>query len=181
MHGDAGLAPAQDRIHAVEAVHRAAASARLALIAGHRGVVEIKAAGPLEQIASGRSHVAELSRGPSKNGARQQRIARLDALVVSEVAIRHERADAQTAGFSPLNLRKRQSGDVDQPSRTCHILLDQIDEIGAPGDESRIRVSADLFDGIADVARLDVIEINHCVDSGAAPRMTSSMAATMFG
>ena len=37
------------------------------------------------------------------------------------------------------------------------------------------------LDRVAHVARLDVIEGDHGADSGGAPCMTSSMAATMFG
>ena len=41
--------------------------------------------------------------------------------------------------------------------------------------------AGDLLDGVRYVARLDVIEVDHGAGSGGASRMTSSMAATMFG
>ena len=47
---------------------------------------------------------------------------------------------------------------------TRDVLLHQIDEIGASGDEFRSRVLRDLADGIADVARLDIIEVDHGAD-----------------
>ena len=61
------------------------------------------------------------------------------------------------------------------------VLLHQIDEVGAAGDEFRRRVLRDLADGVTDVPRLDIVEVDHDEDPGEAPCMTSSMAATMFG
>ena len=101
------LAPAEDRIHAVEAVESAAAGARLALVAGGRRVVEIEATRPLQQVAAGRGHVAELRRGAGEDGARQQRIARPDPLVIGEVAVRHERPDAQAASLGFFDFGER--------------------------------------------------------------------------
>ena len=37
------------------------------------------------------------------------------------------------------------------------------------------------LDGVTHVARFDIVEVDHGVDPGGAPCMTSSMAATMFG
>ena len=150
MHGDAGLAPADDRIHAVKSVDRAAAGTRLALIAGGVRVVEIEAAGPLQEIAAGRGHVAELRRRAGKNRARQHRIALRDAFVISEVAVGDQRADAQPPCFGILNLRQRETSNVDQPRGARHILLHQIDEIGATGYEFSRRVPGDLLYGVAD-------------------------------
>ena len=70
VDGDALLARAQDRVHAVEAVDRGAAGARFALVAGRGRVVEVVTARPLHQVAARRRHVAELRRG-----ARQDRLA----------------------------------------------------------------------------------------------------------
>ena len=97
MRRDAGLAGAEDRVDAVEAVDRRAAAAGLALVAGRRRVVEVGAARALQQVAAGRRHVAQLLRGARQDRARQQRIALLDQRVVGEVGVRHERADAQAA------------------------------------------------------------------------------------
>ena len=65
--------------------------------------------------------------------------------------------------------------------RPRHILLHQIDEVGAAGDKSGVGIAGDLADRVAHVVRLDVIETDHGVDSAGPPCMTSSMAATMFG
>ena len=63
MHRDAGVARAEDRVHAVEAVDGRAAAARLAFVAGRRGVVEVGTARALQEIAADRRHVAQLLRG----------------------------------------------------------------------------------------------------------------------
>ena len=49
MHRDAGIAGAEDRVHAVEPADRRAAGARLALVARRRDVVEIGAARALKR------------------------------------------------------------------------------------------------------------------------------------
>ena len=58
--GNAGIACAQDRVHAVEAADRRAAAARLALVAGCGDVVEVGAPRALQEIAADRRHVAQL-------------------------------------------------------------------------------------------------------------------------
>src|SRR5205814_8081071 len=60
MRRDAGLAGAEDRVHAIEAVDGGAAAARLAFVARRRRVVEIITARPREGIAAGGSYVAQL-------------------------------------------------------------------------------------------------------------------------
>ena len=52
------------------------------------------------------------------------------------------------SGLGILDFGKRQAGDVDQPSRLCDILLHQIDEVGAAGDEFGVGISGDLPDGV---------------------------------
>ena len=75
VHRDAVVGPAEDRVPLVEAVERRAAGARLALVAGATApVAEIGAAGPLQQVAADRRHVADLRRG-----AGEQRLAQTAA------------------------------------------------------------------------------------------------------
>src|SRR3981189_1050803 len=62
--GDAMLAAAEDSLRAVDARDRAAARARLALVAGHGDVPEIHAAGALKQVSACRRLVAQLGRCP---------------------------------------------------------------------------------------------------------------------
>ena len=60
--GDAGFAPAQHRMKSVVAMTGTAAGSRPAFVAGAGRVVEIRTAGPLQQIAADRRSVAQLRR-----------------------------------------------------------------------------------------------------------------------
>src|SRR5262249_31677214 len=75
---------------------------------------------------------------------------------------------------------ERKMGDVDQPRRARDILLHEVDQAGAPGDEFCARVVRNLAHGVGDVACARISEIVHRfapVDfSMALPNMTSSMA-----
>ena len=144
MHRDAGLAGAEDGMHAVDAGNRGAAAAGLAFVAGRRGVVEIIAARPLQQIAAGRRHIAQLRRRAGEDRARQQRITLLDRRMPGEIGIRHQRADAQAAVPGFFHCLEWQSRDVDQPRRTFNILLHQVEQVGAAGDELCRRIGCDL-------------------------------------
>ena len=83
----------------------------------------------------------------------EHRIALLDQRVIGEVGIRHERADAHAAvRASP---RPSSSGSrVMSISRDgpFDILLHQVDQIGAAGDELRRRIGGDLAHRVGDVA-----------------------------
>jgi hypothetical protein len=105
MGGDAGLARAEDGVHAVEAVAGRAAAAGGALVARRRRVVEVIAAGALQQVAAGGRHVAQLRRRSGQYRARQHRIAFGDERMIGKVGIRHQRADAQPAGAGLLDCR----------------------------------------------------------------------------
>jgi hypothetical protein len=184
MRGDAMFAGAEDRVHAVDAADRRAAAARLALVASRARVVEIEAARSLQQVAAGRGHIAQLLRRSGEDGAGEQRIAGLDLRVPGEIAVRHQSADAQAAVFGLLDPVERQMGDVDQPRRLRDMLLDEVDDVGAAGNEFRLRVSCDLANGIGNVRRPRIAEIVHgplSPDAGFALLITSLMAATMWG
>ncbi len=85
MDGDARLRGAEDRVIAVEAVDRVAALAGVALVAARSVVVvEIGAAGALEQVAADGGHVADLRAGAGDDGAGQQRIAGADQPVLGQ-------------------------------------------------------------------------------------------------
>ena len=128
--------------HPVEAADGGTAAAWLAFVAGRRRIIEIGAAGALQQVAAGRRHIAQLLRGAGQDGARQQRVARFELWVIGEIGIRHERADAQAASGSLLDLVERQARDVDQPGRALDVLFHQVDQIGAACDEFRRRIGA---------------------------------------
>ena len=161
MRRDAGLAGAEDRVHAIEPLNGRAAAARLALIAGRRGVVEIQASRPLQQVAAGRRHVAQLRGGAGENRARKQRIALLDKRMPGEIGVRHQRADPQAPAFGFLHPVERQPRNIDQPGRTFDIRLHQVDQVGAAGDEFGIAVGGDPAHGIGDIVGAGVLKIDH--------------------
>src|SRR6516162_8242089 len=185
MRGDAVLARPQDRVHPIDPFDRRTAAARLALIAWRGRIVEIEAARSLQEIAPGGCHVPQLLRGAGKNRTAEQWIACLDARVIDEIAIGHQRGDPQAAVPRLLDLVERKMGDVDQPRWARDILLHEIDQVGAPSDEFCARVRRNLAHGVGDVARARISEIVHRFASAdfsmALPNMTSSMAATMLG
>ena len=112
---------------------------------------------------------------PASIALRKQRIALLDQRVVGEVGIRHQRADAKAAAGGFLDALQRQLRDVDQPGRALDIVLHQVDQVGAAGDEFCGRIGGDLADGVGDVAGARVLERDH--DRSIA----CWIAATMFG
>lgn len=67
MYRHAVFAGAEDRMVAVQPAARGASAARLALVAWRAGVVEILAAGTLQQVAACAGHVAQLRRGAGED------------------------------------------------------------------------------------------------------------------
>jgi hypothetical protein len=161
-------------MHPVEAGNCGAAAARLALIAGCCGVVKVVTAGALQKIAAGRGHVAQLRRRARQDRAREYRITSRDQRVIGEVGIWHEGSDPHSARCF-LNDLERQARNIDQPGRAFDILLHQIDQVGAAGDEFRPGSVGDLPHRIGDVAGPRVLEIDHACS------IACWMAATMFG
>ena len=92
-----------------------------------------------------------------------------------EIGIRHQRADPQTSAGGLLDLRKRQSRDVDQSGRTFDILFHEVEQVGAACYEFRRGIGRDLPHGIGDIVGPRVLEVDH-----EAP-ITCWMAATMLG
>jgi hypothetical protein len=173
MGGDAVLARPEDRVDAGHPADRRAAGAGLALVAGRGRVVEIIAAGPLEQVAARGGRVAQLRRGAGQDGVAQERVAVRDAVVVGDLGVGGERPDPQAAALV-LDLVQRQAGDVDQPARLLDLVLHQVDQVGTAGDEAC--AVAEGLHRLRHRAGADVIEAVH----RAPPCMTSSMASTML-
>jgi hypothetical protein len=182
--GDAVFARAEDRVHAVDAVDRRAAAARRAFVARRARVVEVQAARSLQQVAAGRGHVAQLRRSAGEDGAGEQRIARLGLRVPGEIGVQDQSADAQATVICLLDPIEREMGDVDQPRRSGYVLLDEVDNVGAAGNESRLRVGRDLAHGIGNVGRARIAEIVHdppSPDGCCSLAIASAMAAMMLG
>ena len=74
-----------------------------------------------------------------------------------------------------LDLVQRQPRDVDQPRRALDILLHQVDQVGAAGDEFRRRIGGDLAHRVGDVAGARVLEVDHDCP------IACWIAATMLG
>ena len=133
---DAGVAAADHAPAGANAADRRAARAGLALVAGHVGVVEIRAARALEQVARGRRLVAQLARGAgddARGSARHSRAARAhrrrDRCCVTSAPI------AQAAVVGRLDLVEPEVLHVDQMRRRLDLELHQVEQVGAAGDE----------------------------------------------
>ena len=106
IDGDAGLASAQQRMPAVDAVLRRAAAAGLALVAGEwLAAAEIGAAGALQQIAADGRHVAQLLRRRPPQRFRQRRIFRNEASIGRHVAHPRQGAEGQLSTIRRYRLR----------------------------------------------------------------------------
>ena len=171
----ASLVP-EDRVHAVDALDRRAAAAGLALVAGRRGVVEIVAARPLQQVAAGRCHVAQLLRGARQDRAGEQRIALLDQRMVGEIGIRHERADAQAAVRRLLDRRRAAAARCRSAAsgRSTSSFIRSI-RLVPPAMNFARRIGGDLAHRVGDVACARVLEVDHDCP------IACWIAATMFG
>ena len=168
---------------AVDPADGRTAAARLPLVARRARVIKIQAPGPLKQIAAGRGHVAKLRRSAGQDRIRQQRVFRSHRFVVCQIGIRHQRPDPQASAIGLVDGRQRQPGDIDQPGRPLDIVLHQVDQVGAAGDEPGGRIRPDLTDGLGDIGRAGIGEPVHSAASWwRAPSCpsTCSMAATMF-
>ena len=114
---------------------------------------------------------------PARIALDKQRIALLDQRMPSEIAVRHERADAQTA-VRGLDQFERQVRDVDQPGRALDVVLHQVEEVGASGDELRSRIGRDLPHGVRDVVARAYSKLIMARDL---PAIACRIAATMLG
>ena len=85
----------------------------------------------------------------------------LDQRVIGEIGIGHERADAQAPVRRLLDGLERQARDVDQLRRARHLVLHQVDQVGAAGDEFRSRIGCNLSHGVGDVGCPRVLEVDH--------------------
>ena len=155
------IAGAEDGVTPIEALDGGATAARLALIAGRRRVVEVRASRALHEVAAGRRHIAELLGGAGHDRAGENRIVFLDERMIGKIGVAHERADAQPAARRIFDLPQRQPRDVDQLYRLLDIHLHQIDQIGAAGDDLCLRLGSHLPHRVGDVVSTRVLEIDH--------------------
>jgi hypothetical protein len=154
---------------------RAAAAARPALVAGLRGVVEVGAARTLQQVAGGGGAVAQLAGGAGQQRAGQHGVVALHGGIRGQVAVAHQRADAQAAIARCLDAVQAQRIDVDEMGGRLDLQLHQVQQIGAPGDEARIGALRDRGGGLGRRAGALEAEGFH-----AAPPATRVIASAML-
>ena len=132
---DAGIAAAHHRQLPRIAADRRASRTRPALVAGLVGVVEIGAAGALEQIARSGRLVAQLAARARHDRAGQHGVIAAHAHVGGQRGVRHEGADAQAALRHFLDPVQLQVLHVDQMGRCLDLQLHQVEEVGAACQE----------------------------------------------
>lgn len=129
----------------------------------------------MKQIAGGRRPVAQLSRCPREQGARQKSVITADPFVCGKIRIADQGADTQTPfprGFDPV---QTQSVDIDEMCRRLDLQLHEVQEIGAAGDEFRA-----ICGGRGPRRRSDRRDALVTESSHAFLPATSVMASTMF-
>ena len=166
MHGDAGVAGAEDRMDPVDTADRAAARSGGPFVAGSGSIVEIVTARTLEEVAAGRGGVPKLRRRAGEDGTGKKRVAFDDLRMPGQVAVADQRADPQTSGFRSSRSRTRKP---------------EVYEVGAAGQYLDARAGKGR-DRVSHGFGTDVIEPVHSAASELADRRcrTSSMASAML-
>jgi hypothetical protein len=138
-----------------------ATRAGLAFVAGAGGVVEISAAGPLQQIAADGRGIAQLSRRSGQQRLGDRGIGLGEIRIVREIGVANQRADADAAIGQRFDaVEAGQARDVDQTFRTADAALHQVEQVGAGGEIGRIRGGRG-GDGVGDGRRPDIFEVVH--------------------
>lgn len=143
MRGNAVRTGAQDGVVFGQAANRRTAGAGRTLVARRGAVVEIHAAGALQQVAAIAGHVADLWRGTGQNRRAQQRVACLNLGVIGGVGIACECTQTQTARRVGGDLAQWQAVDVHQLAGPHQLQLHQVSEVGAAGDQAYRRFGRD--------------------------------------
>ena len=108
MCGDARVARADHGMLAAEAVERGAPATGLPFVARLIGVVEVGAACPLEQVAGRGGLVAQLTRRPREQRAREHTVVTPYAWIGGEVGVADERAErSPPSGVASILSRAR--------------------------------------------------------------------------
>lgn len=176
MYRHAVFAGAENRMVAVQPAACGAAAARLALVAWRGGVVEILAAGTLQQVAAGAGHVAQLRRGAGEDRLDEQGIIRLDGGMPGQFGVADQGPDQQAAGGRPADVAQRQAGDVDEPPGPGDVFLHQVEQVGAAGDVARLRTGQ--AQRLFDVGRFGIGEGRHVRGPPCPSRSSSGKASS---
>ena len=135
MGGDAGVAGAEDGMHAVDAADGGAAGAGIALVAVRGRVVEVGAAGALQQVAADGRLVAQLAGGAGDERLGEDGVAGAHAEIGGDVGVCGLGADAQSSVREVVGILQRQAADVYQVGGALDLELHQIEQVGAAADE----------------------------------------------
>ena len=176
MGGDAGVARAEDGVHAVDAADGGAARAGIALVAVGGRVVEVGAAGALQQVAADGRLVAQLAGSAGDERLGEDGVTGAHAEIGGDVGVCGLGADAQAAVGEVFGIFERQAADVDQVGGPLDLELHQIEQVGAAANEL-CAAAGHGGDGGLQVRCALVGEGPHL----RTPSATSRMAATMFG
>ncbi len=171
MGGDAVRGMAEDGVIAVHPLPRPAAAARHPLVAGLGQVLEVRAAGALEQVAAGRGRVAQLPGGAREQRLGQRRTAVADGRVGGEVAVADHRPDPQAAVRQLLHFVQREPGDVDEGGGPLDAELHQIDEVGAAAEIACAGMGGVRLGGLLHTAGAYIGEGLHGITSSTASAM----------
>ena len=180
MRRDAAVARAEDRVPAVEPVHRRAPAARFALVARRRGVAEIAATHSLAEVAAHRGHVPKLGRCSQQQRLRDHGEMPDHALRLRDIAHPRQGADPQASTRQVFDGVERQCIDVDEQARTQYVLPHQVYFGGATSEKRAVDVGARRCDGVVDVGDPRIAERPHPYAPPDESR-TSRIAARMFG
>ena len=173
MRGDALIRRAQDGMMAIEPFACVAARARLPLVAARSiDIVEIQAAGPLEDVAADRRHVADLRGGTGEQRTREHRVAAAYERMGGKGGVPDRGIDQQSAALAFPD-GAAQVADVHQFARLVDILAQQIDEVGPAAQEPC--PAPGTRDGIGPIGRANIAEWHHHTASAS----MSSIASTI--
>src|SRR5262249_16304567 len=137
MDGDARVARAQDRVDPVHATDGRAVGPGVPFVAVRGRVVEVRAAGALQQVAADRGVVAELTRGAREQRLGKYGVARPYPGVGGRVRVGRLRPDPEPTVRQLVDVRQGQPADVDQVGRLLDFELHQVQQVGATADELR--------------------------------------------
>ena len=185
MGGDTGVAGTDHPERAAEPADRRTAGTGPAFIAGLVGVIEIGAAGTLEQVAAGRRLVAQLPRGTRDDGPGKHTVVLANPSVCRQRRIADKCADTQAALPCLLDPVQPKILNIDEVRRRLDLQLHQVEQIGAARDELGALVRGDGRSGRGRGLRALISESLHTRTSASwvsAIRMpaTSAMASAIF-
>jgi hypothetical protein len=127
----------EDRVDAVEAIHRRTARARHTLVACRKdGIHKVIAAGALHQVSSRRGHVPQLRTGSRKQRKREQWIVLHNQPMVREIGVSYRRANRHAARIA-RHLVQPDVRNIDECRRRLNAILHQVDEVRSAAKKLR--------------------------------------------